>query len=274
MRTIALVGAVTAAGVVGGIAGALVVQDAGGPSRVPRAPAAPEGDSSASDASLAKEVAALRARVEELQAAATAANAESARLRTALEQQEKASAESRGRLERLEAAPNAAGLQSAMALTPENRDLLASRLRTVSLGALEAGGNVDRLRKSLELRLKPEEERWTATREALGLTAGQEEDLKTAIKDRSQAFQDAVKAATDTSSADGSVAIRVVTPDSEKMRDARKAYDDRVNQVLSADQAKKWRDEGYEDAFGGGGSRAIAIRSLRAGATDTTEPAK
>jgi hypothetical protein len=260
MKTIALVGAVTAAGVVGGIAGALMSPPPCGhlrDSSAPAAPAAPAGDARAADSDLAKEVAALRAKVEELQAAATASSAETAGLRASLERQEKAAAESRSRLEAVEAAGSRPVAPMPVALSTEAREALGDRLRGRLAVLASNTDSVGRLTKSLELRMKPEEERWTAAREAIGLTAGQEEDLKAAIKERNQAIQDALKVTTESSGSDGNVAVRIASPDPEKMREARKAYDDRVNQVLSADQAKKWRDEGYDDAFGGGSRMAL-----------------
>ncbi len=56
--------------------------------------------------------------------------------------------------------------------------------------------------------------------------------------------------------ADGNatMAMSVSAPDPEKMKETRRKYDDRVNASLTPDQAKKWRDEGYESAAGGGGA--------------------
>ena len=50
-------------------------------------------------------------------------------------------------------------------------------------------------------------------------------------------------------------------PDVEKLREARKKYDDRVSAALTPDQSKKWREEGYESALGGG-SRAVFASAI------------
>ena len=56
-------------------------------------------------------------------------------------------------------------------------------------------------------------------------------------------------------------AISVRMPDVEKLREARKKYDDRVSAALTPDQSKKWREEGYESALGGG-SRAVFASAI------------
>ncbi|NUN52043.1 MAG: hypothetical protein HUU06_04530, partial [Planctomycetaceae bacterium] len=120
----------------------------------------------------------------------------------------------------------------------------------------------ERLRKSGELRRLPEEERWAKAREALGLTGYQEEELKAAIRERSEAMREATKVVASESTAEDGSSSRAVTiamPDIGKMEEARKRYDDRVSQALNAEQRKSWREEGYEGALGGGGGASMSF---------------
>ena len=203
MRTGTLVAALTMSGVLGGVAGALLVQGTAG--------------------------AAVRERLAGLETAGT---------RPAL-----------GRL-------FAAGGEPGSADAPVQ---FATRIGDVS--AL-----TDRLKRTMDLRQKPEEERWAAAREALGLTLSQEEELKTAIKERDQSMRDAMKVESrEVKDADGNgtQAVTISMPDPEKMREARRKYDDRVGSALNQEQAKKWRDDGYEGALGGGMGMGILSTAVR-----------
>jgi len=257
MKPGALVAAVTASGILGGVVGALLVQ---GPSSHP----APAGTGAASveaparDEALGKEVADLRARIEEMQGAVAASSQDATKLRADLERERKASAAARTRLESLEKGEGRK--DGGDVILPPGVEMGAVPLQ---LGKFAVEGGVAgsainaRLKKTLELMRKPEDERWTAIREALSLSSGQEDELKAAIKERDLAMRDLTKVEThEVTGPDGSTttAMTVAHPDPEKVKDVHRKYDDRVNANLTADQAKKWRDDGYESAAGGGGA--------------------
>jgi len=263
MRTGVLVAALTASGVVGGIAGALIAAGAGGapPPASPAADPSPRG--STSDADLAREVAALRARLDEMQASVATASEEASRLRGDLDTERKASAEARTRLETLETSK--AALPPGVLLPADRLRLHGADGEAGAVRFADVSGMPERLRKVAELRLKTEEERWAAARDALSLTAGQEEELKAAIKERGEAMRDAIKVEPAQPGSDGG-AVTVRMPDMEKIRESRKRYDERVGNALSKDQAKRWRDEGYEGALGGGGltmTSAVMVEEVR-----------
>ncbi len=277
MRTGTLVAALTASGIAGGIVGGLLVQG-GSPSTAarPGSPAPAPAEPAPRDAALDREVAALRARLDEMQASVGAATAESGRLRVEVDQEKKAATEARARLAGLEAGAARAG--ALPVAIDGGREMALGQLRgsVFAVGARE--GLPERVKKAFELRQKTEEERWAAVREALGLSGGQEEDLNAAIKERDQAMKDAVKVTSDGAGGadgNGNTAITISTTDPEKAAEARKAYDDRVTSTLTADQAKKWRDDGYEDAFrGAAGPFVISNRALRSATPGNGEPVK
>jgi hypothetical protein len=243
MRTGAFVAALTGAGLLGGIAGGMVASSGGGaaPPAAPGAPAAaPEGDEA-----LRREVASLRARLEEMHGAVQASSQETARLRTEVEEQGRAVASTKERVSEMEAAPTRIQRAEPLPVALAGKEGALVRLE----GATQA------LQNSLEMLGKSEEERWAKAREALGLSAYQEEELKAAIKEKNEAMAEAMRSM-ETARADGGGASRL-RPDIEKMRDSRKRYDDRVAAALTVDQQKKWRDEGHERSLGGGGGFAI-----------------
>ena len=264
--------AITAAGLLGGFAGALLVHELDGPRVAPPAEAAA---AAVRDESLENEVASLRARLDEMQVSvgaraeeASKLREETAQVRKELEQEKKSGAESRDRLAAVEAggARHAGGrILNANGAVPLGEGQFALGLASGDPARAEA------MRKYFEMRQKPEEERWAAARDALGLSSSQEEELKAAIKERNEAMRTAIKMETkDAPGSDGSPQVSVAIPDATKMIEARKKYDDRVNASLSADQAKKWRDDGYEGSLGGG-TRTMAV----AFQTDVvTEPPK
>lgn len=252
MRTGVLVFALTAAGAVGGIAAALLLQ--GGPTGPDPAPrAAPVPASPGADAETRRSLADLLNRVEGLEANLRMANEETARLRDALEVERKDGAAAREKLAALEEAGAAAA--NAFPGRAFRLGQPGEAQPQVALAAL-SGNLPERFRRMQELRSLPEEERWQKAREALGLTLYQEEELKAASKEHAESHREAMKITTqETKSAYGTStqAISIAMPDMEKMREARKRYDDRVSQALNAEQAKKWREEGYEGALGAGG---------------------
>ena len=246
MQTGALVAALTGAGIVGGIVGALVAQgtDRSVAATGPRAEVEPAPDLSGMDESVARELSALRARLDEMQASVATASAEAARLQAEVVKEREASAERAKRIEALETAGAAAAAQG---------PALARSLRSLDGDAIRLEGAIgDRMKKSAELRALPEEERWTKARDALGLSGGQEEELKAAIKERAEAMRAAVVVENRGENAGPGAAegISVRVPDIEKIRDARTKYDERVHATLTPEQSKKWRDDGYEAALG------------------------
>ena len=254
MRTGAMVVAMTMSGAIGGALGAILVQGIGSPA----APVSGGGASAASaatqDPALEKEFASLRARLDEMQASLNASVEESGKVRKDLDEGRKAAAAAQAKIAALEA--SGAARDAGAAFPPGMPQVGWTEAGGTGLRTALAGGVVglpESLRKSMELRQKSEEDRWTAAREALGLVPSQEEELKAAIKERSEAIRDAVlKMETrDLKGGDGNgTQISFSMPDPEKMREAKRRYDDRVNATLNGEQAKKWREDGYEQALG------------------------
>jgi hypothetical protein len=268
MKAAALAAATGAAGVLGGVVGALLAGGGG-----PAAPAAPAPAPAAADPAaeaLAKEVASLRARLEEMQASVVHASAETTRLK------EEVAAERKEAAAREKAAA-AGGLHHRLrGLRPvPGKDVSTPQLleegdaSVFVMAGADGTGLPERFRKAMELRRKTEEERWAAAREALGLNATQEEELKAALKERNEASQGAMKITTTENVApDGtkSTSMNLALPDPAKVEEARKRYDDRVAATLTQDQAKKWKDDGYEQAMGGGmGIARAAIMDVEVG---------
>ena len=263
MRTGNLVFALTAAGVVGGVVGALLMGSgdappaAGNPGPRVEAPSAAKAPLSRGDLD------ALRNRVEALEANLGAAQEETGRLRNDLAEARKAGEAAAGRLEALESSASAGGGdrptgQVGSFNLGNGEEIQLLRARAMELAG--SAGSAERFRKMRELRKLTEEERWAKTREALGLTPYQEDELKGALKERGEALREAMKTTEVSTGGDGSTAIAIAMPDPEKMREARRTYDDRVANALNTEQAKKWRDEGYESAMGGGGLVSTSIR--------------
>ncbi len=252
MRTGGLVLALTVSGAIGGVLGALLVQaSAPSPGPVERAAAPAEPDRGAERR--AKEAADMRNRVEVLEANLGNAVAETARLRETLAAETKASGEARDRLASLEkdAAPGEAGWTEARS---GRKFDLGNGLRAEAAHVLVSGLG-ERFRKMNDLRALPLEDRWAKAREDLGLTTTQEEELKSAIKERDDGMLEVVRAALkEAQPADGAGAqlTKERFLDLEKTQENRRRYNDRVNQTLNVDQQKKWREEGYEGALGGG----------------------
>lgn len=254
MKAGTLVAAVTVSGILGGIVGALLVQAPSAPP-APAVTGAPSTEASDRAESLSKEVADLRARLEEMQGSVTASAQDSSKLRMELDREHKAASLARSRLESLEmgGAGHAPGDLFHEGLAVEG-GAVPIPLGRIAMGAT---GLSARMKKTLELMGKPEDERWAAIREALSLTDLQEQELKAALKERDLAMRDMTKIEShEVTGPDGNVSnvMRVSAPDPEKVRETRRKYDDRVNASLTADQSKKWKDEGYEAAAGGGGA--------------------
>ena len=262
MKTGMLVLALTIAGVLGGMCGALLVQ---GMSPAPAPVGAPADASPASrppDEAREKTLADLRGRIEVLEANLGNVAAESGRIRDELAAERKAGGEAREKLATLEKDSAAAVHGAPDAISFGSRSVELGQAMPMLAGSGPMG---ERFRKTGELRALSVEDRWQKAREALGLTAYQEEELKAALKERDEANRDAMKVTTsEVKGADGSSnqSLSFAIPDMEKIRESRKRYDDRVNQSLNAEQAKKWKDDGFEGALGAGpgGLFATAIR--------------
>ncbi len=272
MRTGTMVVALTLSGAIGGVLGALLVQGLAGPASPPSEVGGVSARAPAGGPDLEKEVASLRARLDEMQASVSASSEESAKVRHDLDEERKAAVSAREKIAALEAsgaardagAPNPAGSPLVTWTNAEG----GPGLRKALVGAMD--GLPQRLRKAMELQQKTEEERWAAAREALGLVPSQEEELKAAIRERRDAMKDAMlkMEARDIKSADGNTQISFSVPDPEKAAEARKRYDDRVNSTLNPDQSKKWREEGYEQALGAS-PMAFSMATIRADALET-----
>jgi hypothetical protein len=130
-----------------------------------------------------------------------------------------------------------------------------------SLGVELPGAMKERLetmRKAHALRALDEDARWEKAQAELGLSYNQVADLKAAIEERSEAMAGA--RTTIESTTDGGATMVRASIDHEKLTAARKAYDERVAGVLNAEQRDAWKDDGYDQAFGGrGGTATFAI---------------
>lgn len=263
MKTGALVLALTMAGVVGGAAGALLVQaGSDSPAAAPSPGAGRASGDASADERRAKESADLRNRVEVLEANLGNAVQETSRLREELAAATKASGEARERLAALETRP--AGGEAGAVASALQRMQEAQRAVAIEGAPIAISGFGERFKKMSELRALPPEERWAKAREALGLTTTQEEELKAAIRERDEGMQEVVKAAMqarEDAARDGAAdAARGRAFDLVKMQEVRRRYDDRVAQTLNADQQKKWREEGYDRAMGGGVDVVTSVR--------------
>ncbi len=253
MRTGVLVATVTATGLAGGIAGALLSGAMAPPAipgsaRTATSVAAPREEA-------AREVRDLPGRVQALEASLAGAGREVATLRESLAKAREETESLRARIDAFESAPadGSGGARS-------------RGLPLFEPGMAAEGDELKQrwaaMRNRQELLRKTEEERWTAAREALGLTPQQEETLKSAIVAYQGAMKDAVttREVTDRT---GQGVVSLSIPDAERIRDARKAFDDGVGQALNAEQLRRWREEGYDGALRGGGVGATVKRAIR-----------
>lgn len=114
------------------------------------------------------------------------------------------------------------------------------------------------------LRALPEEKRWEQAKTDVGISDAQAETLKQAVADRDAAMKEAL--ATEESTSDGGAGtIRIARLDPDKAAAAQSAYRRKVDETLDEGQRAKWREKGYDHAFGrhgGGGSRAVFIQSV------------
>ncbi len=115
--------------------------------------------------------------------------------------------------------------------------------------------------KSMELRALPEDERWARIAEELGLNSVQVDELKAAQTTLQEGMKAAITQETKTTDSGAEFSFRQV--DGEKMREARKAFDDRVTTVLNDEQKKAWTDGGYQRAVGGGRGAMVFSSGVR-----------
>lgn len=127
--------------------------------------------------------------------------------------------------------------------------------------------------KGFELRRLPEAERWQKAREDLNLTSYQEDELKAANTALDADMKDAMVRETRDTKNGGKLTIARTDP--TKMLAARKRYDERVDNALDTDQRKKWRENGYSNAFGkspaGGGISVISSIETVTNGTKSSE---
>jgi hypothetical protein len=136
-----------------------------------------------------------------------------------------------------------------------------------------ASGALGGMLKGFELRRLPEAERWQKAQDDLNLTSYQMEELKSA----NTALDEDMKGAMINESRDtangGKLTIRRTDP--AKALEARKRYDERVNNSLDTEQRKKWRDNGYSNAFGkspaGGGISVMSVKTITNGSSTPTD---
>ncbi|MHC4924907.1 MAG: hypothetical protein ACYTG4_12680 [Planctomycetota bacterium] len=250
MRTGTLVFSLTAAGALGGVVGAFHVGGDREPVKtddpVPMARAAASSEASKG------ELDEMHARIEALEANLTANAREVTDLRGALEEEKAANKDLIARLDSVES--SASNSPTARTLAPGAQ----FESPTIHFGGVVG----DKWKKVRELRkLKTDEERWQKTREALGLTLQQETELKAALEERKKAMKDAFAAAKTETVGDGT-SFTVSMPDPKAMKAARDNYEERVDSALNAEQAKKWRDDGYENAMGGGGGTSMSFMTI------------
>lgn len=101
----------------------------------------------------------------------------------------------------------------------------------------------------LRLRMLPEEERWAKAKDELGLDDSQIQSIKDAAAERDRAIEDALVTENVSVGGDGGeITVRKLDP--ERAADANRAYRERVNGNLTADQQKTWKEKGYDHAFG------------------------
>jgi chromosome segregation ATPase len=248
MKTGATAVVALAAGIAGGVAAALVAEGGGAPPSVP-APARSGSEAApVLPPTLARELEELRGRVDVAEASASRAALEVAAVRGELE-------EAKAALARVE---EAARQRLDRAPTPEG-ELVPVAEHIAHAVEARLGGSTDlaeRLRRVSDLRRRPVEERWASVKEALGLTATQVEELQAAVKERDEATRAAIQEAR-AARGDGGGRAVAVRPDRAKLEEARRRYDERVGQALTADQAKRWREDGHEDALRGGGGAVV-----------------
>lgn len=248
MRNGAVVAGLALAGLLGGAVGALL--------REPPPPATNPGPSPASTASRsggadAALLVRLQERVAALEGSLAEAGTETARLRARLDERAAAAASVE---ERLAAAEQRAaeGNRERSGFIPFGGESGGPAVATdvaLSERTVELTRSVERLRGMAELARLTREERWEKARLDLGLTPHQEETLKEAIdtwrKDLRGAMEDK-----EITNRDNDQVVRVRLPDPEKMKEARRSYDDRVTGLLNEEQAKKWKESGYGSSLG------------------------
>ena len=97
----------------------------------------------------------------------------------------------------------------------------------------------------------------TKARETVGLTPGQEEELRVAVADRDRVWEEV----TDVRWVFGDEGKETVTTtDAIRVAQADRDYRARVKAILDGEQHGKWLDEGFQDGVGRSRPRSQSIR--------------
>jgi hypothetical protein len=131
-----------------------------------------------------------------------------------------------------------------------------------TLAGAEGMAPLQGMLKGMQLRRLPEAERWQKAQDELNLTGSQVEDLKAAT----QRLDDDMKSSMveETRTTDSGATLTVRKTDAVKSVEARKRYQESVDAALDTEQRKKWKNDGFANAFGrsGGGGTAISVMSF------------
>ena len=109
--------------------------------------------------------------------------------------------------------------------------------------------------KSAQFMGLSEEEKWDKLREELALDSYQESELKRIGQEMSAAVKDIFKIDPETGTLAGKLDIG-------KVMESRKNADEKVKNLLSAQQYEKYRKEGYGNALGMGSGVAVSYTSI------------
>jgi len=241
MKSLQILGLLVAAGAVGAVAGGLVGAFSDRP--------APAGNDL-----LLERLDELARNVDALRDAAGASRDDVADLRERLVAVELELADRPATSIPIAGAPDALPGAAAPDLTAEEltadlerrRHDMELRARDMELAAGRAAEMKDRMLKGLRIRALPEEERWQLAADTLGLNSVQVDEIKAAHAELQEALKEAV--VEETTEADGG-ALRFRRVDGNKMREAREAFQARVDHALNDEQKEAWRDEGFDAAF-------------------------
>jgi hypothetical protein len=178
-----------------------------------------------------------------------------ARLELRLEEIDLAGSEVTGRVNRLEESESqrAAAVESA-----ENVLDMSGVTSPVGPGGQVRMGGAPMIGfgsgKGMQLMGLSEDERWARLREELALDSYQESELKRIGEEMQAEIKDIFKIDPETGTLAGKL-------DLGKMMGARTKADEKVKNLLSAQQYEKYRKEGYSSALGMGGGVAISYTS-------------
>ena len=184
-----------------------------------------------------------------------------ARLELRLEEIDLAGSEFTGRVNRLEESESrrAAAVESAEnAITASGMTSPVGPGGQVGVGGQVRMGGAPMIGfgsgKGMQLMGLSEDERWARLREELALDSYQESELKRIAEEMQSEIKDIFKIDPDTGTLAGKL-------DLGKMIGARTKADEKVKNLLSAQQYEKYRKEGYSSALGMGGGVAVSYTS-------------